>query len=224
MAFFAVGTAAACDSPIPPAELHYRLEESDREKGTATALLQPGESGWVYTVTSEGRFGPFRVIIEESSTVTWAAEGPQPLAYQRVSRGGPFKRTSEMAFDWPALRASGTHRGDRWELPLEGGELDRLSMQLATAVRLAQGVRSINLVYIDRGRSRELSADVPAATNVETPAGTYAAFRVDRVRGDRYTSTFHAPRLHFLPVRIDHRDEDDDWSMLLVSAEFGECR
>ena len=218
---------ACAATPLPPATMTYRLIEDGRERGTADAILRPTEDGtWLYRVTTRGRAGIIRVTAIEESAFDWHDGKPRSLRYRRELKAGPFRRRSTASFDWERGLATGVHRGDDWELPIEPGMVDRLLLQLVSASRIAAGAEAIQLTYIDRGREREL--DAPRLPRGELPQANgevWPIIRVDRVRGTRVTSTFHGEAFGLLPVRVEHHDPDDDehWSLELATIEWLPC-
>ncbi|MEM9302087.1 MAG: DUF3108 domain-containing protein [Pseudomonadota bacterium] len=223
----AIEEPPTCGTPLPPARMTYQLYDDKKQRGQGVAVLAPENDGtWRFRMDSTARAGILRGTSVEQTQFTWDGDMPRPLAYERRFQVGPLRRVSTADFDWQADAASGKHRGRSWTLAVAPGDVDRLLLQIASARLLAADAESIALRYLDRGRYRELVDPVLEAELIETEGGNrWQTRRVDRTSGSRTTSTWHAEALAFLPVRIEHDDEDDDELLRLdlVTVEWLPC-
>ena len=208
----------------------------DRDLTLASAALQleRGSNGR-YRYTSQ--LNPVRLValiygerLTEVSRGSITPTGVMPDLYE-MRLEGRRPRAGSLVFD----RASGeivqTFKQNqvRQRVP-EGKTLDRLSMQLALASDLAAGERDMQYLMADQNRLRVYRFEVTGEERLRTRVGEFDTLKVEltgRLRvedaegmdvdevetvddfGDENRTAFwFAPELDYLPVRIQHVDDD----------------
>ena len=103
--------------------------------------------------------------------------------------------------------------GDKqYTLNFEAGVMDRHTVVLALAHELRAGRHELRFRVADKGEVQTHQYRHAGNERVRVPAGTFETIRVERVRDNpgRVTTTWLAPELGYMPVRIEQREPDGD--------------
>lgn len=196
--------------PLAPFEAIYEVSNGSMAVGTATFSLTRDSGLWRYRTAVKAR-GLFAMFVDTPLTeTTWlqSHEGQlRPLIYRH--REGKTQR--RVVFDWRAGRAQVHDNGDTRRIALEPTTRDRSSAILAVMVALDAGARSVAFPGItDDGDTGVLRFETVGEESIEAPYGTYDAIRVERRHDDgRTTTTWLAPTLDWLPVRVEQREDGE---------------
>jgi hypothetical protein len=98
----------------------------------------------------------------------------------------------------------------RWEMTIPAGTLDKLATQLGIMLELQNGASEKTFAVADGGKLKQYAFQAIGTETVELPAGSFETVKLHRV-GDstqKLTYIWCAPELHYLPVRILQRNED----------------
>lgn len=210
------------------------LFDRDLTLASAALRLERGRNGR-YRYSS--RLNPVRLIaliygeeLTEFSRGRFTRDGVLPDLYE-MRLEGRKPRSGSLVFD----RARGEivqnfkdHRVHQRVPPAK--TFDRLSMQLAIASDLAAGERDMQYLMADQNRLRVYRFEVTGEERLRTPIGEFDTLRVeltgqlrvedaegmdvDAVKtandfnGKGRTAFWFAPALDYLPVRIQHVDDD----------------
>ena len=157
-----------------------------------------------------------RSEIKEVSIGRITDHGFQPIRY-KYDRSGRKAREAELRFDWNRMRVVNNVAGNAWDLEIPEDTLDRMVSQLQLMHDLAN--REQDLVYriADGGRLKEYTLRIMGREKLQTPYGQLETLKIVRLTdNDRRATTFWcAPALDYLPVRVDHREKDDNFTMTL---------
>lgn len=206
-----VATAA----PLPDFEASYRLEQHDLRIGTATLALQIDAQGHY---RYEFRSWPARWIswfsddsLYESSRGTLGDDGIRPDQYD-YERSGDSQRNARLAFDWEAMKVENHVADSHWQMAIEPGTVDKLATQLGMMIALGEGKRDVTFSVADGGSLKEYRYRAIDMETLDLPTGTFRTVKVAKTRRDidQQVIIWFAPELHYLPVRIWRRDNDDD--------------
>ena len=194
-----------------------------------------GETRWTLEPESAGRsrfqsqtrpVGLASLVLDgerrEHSLFTLDDSGrPPPLQY-RFERSGPRARKAAIDFDWKALKAVSTYRDRTVELPLTPGTLDGMVYVLALMQELAANRPETRLQVAERGKVKTYVVKREGEERIETALGRLDTVRISRSTDDeRRTTVWAAPKLRFLPARIEHRDpEGTPLTLRLRSAQL----
>ncbi len=142
-------------------------------------------------------------------------DGLQPTEFSDQTR-----RTRRFELDWTALRYR--HQRDSEAVrvgPLQTGTQDRLSLFFELARRLRQQTPVPDTVWsvpvLSPSGVQPWLLRLRALEPIETPAGTLAAWRLERhdtQPDDSRLSLWLAEAVHYLPVRILLQEPDGDWA------------
>jgi hypothetical protein len=213
------------DAATAPFERRYEVLRNGKPLGEATLVLRRIDADtWSFTTRTRGTRGLAGLAgasIEEHSDFTWHDGRPQLLRY-RYRQDVAF-RTRERSL---ALGADGridSRDGDqRHDLPFEAGTMDRHVVVLAMRADLARGVRDdLRYRVANRDDVEWQRYRVGVAERIDAPGGALQALRVDRVRENpgRTTTSWLAPSLGWLPVRIVQREADGETIEMRLLAD-----
>lgn len=212
----ATGVAVADDAAPAPFERRYEVLRNGKPLGDATLTLRRIDAEtWSFTTRirgTRGLAGLAGASVEEHSEFTWHDGRPQLLRY-RYHQDVAF-RTRERTL---ALGADGridSRDGDRrHDLAFEPGTMDRHAVVVAMRADLARGARGeLRYRVANRDDVEWQRYRIGNAERIEAPGGALEALRVERVRENpgRTTTSWLAPALGWLPVRIVQREADGE--------------
>lgn len=167
------------------------------------------------------------VIVEHSEGRREPDDALRPLHYRYERSGGKKDRKLSIDFAWDTATAHIVARGDRWRLALPEGTLDKLIYVLAIMRDLARGRADLTYTIADGGKLKHYVFRRDGGERIETALGTLQTVRLQRVhqiKTARTTTLWFAPSLHFLPVRIDHRDKKGTRVILDIESLTGIAR
>jgi len=136
--------------------------------------------------------------------------GIRPLFYLYQRSGRRTTRTAELTFDWETSTVVNNVDNSRWKMTIPAGTLDKLSTQLGIMRELQNGATEKTFAVADGGKLKQYAFQAIGTEIVELAAGSFETVKLKRV-GDstqKQTYIWCAPQLHYLPVRILQRNED----------------
>ena len=136
--------------------------------------------------------------------------GIRPLFYHYQRSGRRTTRTAELTFDWKTSTVVNNVADSTWEMTIPAGTLDKLSTQLGIMRELQNGVTEKTFAVADGGKLKQYAFQVIGTETVDVPAGHFETIKLKRI-GDntqKLTYIWCAPELHYLPVLILQRKED----------------
>ncbi|MEE4172973.1 MAG: DUF3108 domain-containing protein [Xanthomonadales bacterium] len=207
--------ALAADLP-PPFQATLEVLRNDKVIGEATFAFTTDGEDWVLTSRSEGTKGVAKFIgFEENSEShgDWQNGGPRPLGFRQTYQASFVKRETTADFDWEAGVVDSVHKDGENRLELEPGVLDPASIGLSIRAGLAAGKRAWDLLIVDEDEIESQTYRAAGEEALNTPIGCVVAERVDRIRGPqstRYTQTWYARDLGWVPVQVAHGKTDGD--------------
>ena len=214
------GTAAAGSLP-ERFTATYVVKKGFMDIGEVRRTLTPGPNGrYVFeSVTSTTGMASWvaKGSIVERSTWVLKNSAIQPLEYLYQRTFGKGKQV-KLDFDWDKNTVTNNVNKDPWVMPLEPGTLDKLIYQLALMRDMAPGKRDYTYKVADGGKTKIYQAVVLGEEETETPAGKFHTVKITRVGDKRGTTLWCAPKLNYLPVRIEQTD-DDDFVAVLKSVD-----
>jgi hypothetical protein len=206
---------------ILPYSAQYVLQRSGIKVATGDFSLRREGDSYLYESHSKsaGIVSLFRDDdIVELTRWQLANHGVRPLQYRFAHTGIDDERHVTIDFDWSAGEVTNTVNGDAWQMAVPTGTLDKLSVQLALSVALRQGQRGpFQFPVADGGKLKTYHFEVVGEEEVETPAGRFKAIRVLRKKDKRQTTLWFAPKLDWMPIRLDQPKKK--MSMRLVSLK-----
>jgi len=198
--------AAAERAPLQPFTLTYEVLRNGKPVGEATLSLTHGEGeNWQFLSHTRGTQGLALLAgaeIIEHSKFRWQNGLPELLQY-RFSQEVAFK-SKQRTLTRKGERIESIDGKKEFELPFEAGAMDRNSVVLAIGADLARGVAGeLRYRVADRDAVEWQRYRRAASERIGTPAGTFDAIRVERIREKpgRLTTTWIAASLGHVAIR-----------------------
>jgi hypothetical protein len=201
-------------APLPSFTATFQIMRDSLRLGTNEVALTVEEngdyryeshtwpSGWISWLLKED--------LRELSRGIMNHEGIHPLFYRYMRSGRRTTRTAELTFDWKTSTVVNNVDDSRWEMTIPAGTLDKLATQLGIMLELQNGASEKTFAVADGGKLKQYAFQAIGTETVELPAGSFETVKLHRV-GDstqKLTYIWCAPELHYLPVRILQRNED----------------
>jgi hypothetical protein len=135
-----------------------------------------------------------------------------PQSYRLDDGTAEHKDDMEIAYDHARGRATGKAHGQAFELPLEPGTQDAMSIRLAVSVDLLAGREPADYPMIDGNELKHFLYHRVGTERIRTTLGeldtvVYASERKGAGPRDRTWRYWYAPSLGWLPVRIEQRED-----------------
>jgi hypothetical protein len=219
------GWVSAVDEPIPDFRTSYLIEKASVGVVRLTISLKRGEKKIEYRSQAEPIgvtswfFGDYG--INTYSILQQVEDKVIPLEYRSIHKGSEENRNEHYRYDWKRKLAYVDYRGEQKTLRIPNGTLDTFSLQLALMQNADKGAKKINYSVISRGKLKTYTCTNLGREAIETPLGRFEAVVLQRRPNDEKNTTYttwHAPRLHYLPVKIENRENGDVVLSLLLEA------
>ena len=126
------------------------------------------------------------------------------------------KLYAELMFDWPNERVINDVAGERWQMKIPQGTLDKLNVQIALMHDLANGKKNMRYDIADGGKLKSWLFEVVAEQTIRTAGKSFKTLKVKRIREDKDRTTYLwcAPELNYLPVQIKQYERDSKHTYL----------
>ena len=138
----------------------------------------------------------------------YAGIRPHYYHYQRSGRNSA--RAADLTFDWNTSTVVNDVDNSRWEMPIPAGTLDKLATQLGMMRELQNGATDKTFAVADGGKLKQYSFQIIGTETIDLPAGRFETVKLNQVGHgkNKLTYIWCAPELHYLPVRIWQRKQD----------------
>jgi len=199
---------------IAPFEVVYDVGNHLINAGTAQLSLTQEDELWTYSLNTKPR-GILKLAgkgkITETSTIRLPEENgklliqPQTYIYRQDDER---RRAVDATFDWDNNSITHLYRGKESTDTFDTPVIDRLSATLLIMNALRQNFESMELQVFDTGRVKSVTFTNTGTEILETPLGQIHTLRVTNrstTGGSRETTTWFAPELDYVPVRIEQR-------------------
>lgn len=214
---FALGKAHAQHiepGEVEPFEVVYEVGNHLISAGTAELSLTRDGDLWTYSLNTKPR-GILKLAgkgkIDEVSTFKLVEiDGkvqiqPQTYAYRQDEER---RRQVDATFDWNSNEITHIYRGEEKVEQFDEPLIDRLSATLLMMNSLRRDFDATELQVFDTGRVKAVSFLNAGTETLDTPIGQIETIRVINQNargGSRQTTTWFAPSLDYVPVKIEHR-------------------
>ncbi len=177
--------------------------------GTASRSLKQGDGGrWELNFKAS----MLLASLTENSTFKVENDTYLPLTYRWAREGLGKNKQTELDFDWAEKQVLGSDRGDQVRQPLNKGQLDKSTYQLALQHDVAVGKKAMSYQVIEGTDVDTYDFRVLGEEKVRTQAGLITAIKVERVRdptkSNRKTILWFAKDWDFLLVRLYQQESD----------------
>lgn len=203
---------------LSPFEVEFEVGNNLITAGTASLLLEKKDEFWHYSLTTKPR-GVFKLAgkgnISEVSTFKVVTDNDltelQPQTY-RFRQDKERRREVDATFDWDIRTIEHTYRGNDVTESFTDPILDRLTVTLLIMNSLRHDFQNAKLPIFDTGRIKAVEFVYTGPETLKTQLGSIETVRVinrNATGGSRETTTWFAPSLDYLPVKIEHRKRGD---------------
>lgn len=212
----------ALAADIPDFSANYLVKLNGIQAGELKRSLKTQENGlrkFNSVSQAKGVFSFFKPDVIEETSVWKLVNGrvtPQRYRYQRT--GGKKDKFLQMQFNWHEQQVSIDDREHPWELDIETGVLDKLVYQISLMRDLSQGIEQVDYLIADGGRLKTYQITVLGKETITTPMGQIDTIKLTRHRekpNDRETTLWCAPALNYLPVKLEHVEDEAVFTALL---------
>ena len=217
----------AADGHIPAFDATYRLTRNGLKIGEVRRTLRRGDGdSFVFESVSRAT-GLVSLLLRDEITERsrWTydnAGNVRPLHYVYHQQGGHRERRAELDFDWGQSKVRNLVQSQPWSLSIEPGTQDKLGYQLALMQDLLHGRREVRYPIADGGKLKRYLVKSLGEEVIETPLGPLRTVQMQRMNDTkRETKLWCAERLHYLPVRITHREKDGSIYEMLIESLAG---
>jgi hypothetical protein len=208
-----------------PFQAHYQVLRNAKPLGEATLTLQrKPKSTWELTTHTKGTKGLAALAgadIVERSLFSWENNKPVLIQYYfRQKVAWKNKQRSMVMSDHSQIKSQDEKKN--YQLSFDTKPMDRHVVILAIADDLKENLTELRYQVADRDRIDWQTYRVVNQETIVTPAGSFEAFRVERVRQKkgRSTTSWFSPKLNYLPIRIEQREADGETiTMVLRKAQ-----
>lgn len=203
---------AVAATPLVPFEAQYSVRIS-AARGEMTMHLSAGDNVLTGRSTIKPR-GIAKLLaggeVDETTSFTVEQGRAVPLDYTMTDTLGRNDKWTKMTFDRQAQRASGSDEDGPFEHEVDDDTYDRASVQYALMLDLLNGRRATTYTMLDGDRRKPLQISYADDQVVEVPLGKYPVTVVQHQAegSSRRTVLYCAPKLGYLPVRIEQYKND----------------
>jgi len=165
----------------------------------------------------------FSGTILERSEIESHGDDIRPLNYLYDQKWGNRQRRYTLRFDWDSNMLHSHYKNKNAHYPLPDRAQDLLSFQIAVMRDLQHGRREIAFSIAGRKRPNHYTFRTSTKQVLKTELGPLDVVRLDQAvdspaeNGDRFT-LWCAEKLDFLPVRIEHVEDDGTVYLLNVKT------
>ncbi|MEM7543742.1 MAG: DUF3108 domain-containing protein, partial [Pseudomonadota bacterium] len=144
-----------------------------------------------------------------------------PQRYTRTRSKGKKTKTWVVNFNYESQVVDSKGHNFEVSYPLVGELLDRMIYQLQIAVDSKFASQRERYGIADRRKRKEYLVERLAAEKLETVLGPLATERIERRKNDQQKTVFWlAPKLHWLPVKVEHQDDGELTVATLLEIKF----
>jgi hypothetical protein len=222
--WFAPAVLAAAGAGLPDFTARYTVAKAELDVISTTITLRRG-ARIEYRAESEPVglaawfFGDHR--IHELSVLKQIENQVIPLTYRYVHEGSEENRNEHYQYDWTRNVADVYSRGQQRTLKIPDGTLDNSSLQLALIQDARKRAKTYRYPVISRGELKTYVFRNLGTETVESELGRFETVKLERRKNDEENTTYtawYAPKLSFLPVKVENREEGDLVLSLVLQA------
>jgi hypothetical protein len=214
---------ATADPALAPFTAVYDVLHGTHRVGEATFTLRAGDgSSYVFESRTEakGIAKVFAGTITETSDFTLDESGPRPVRFSaQESRG---HSSQSVTFDWATGIAHSERDGERADIALRPRVLDHSLIEIALMSDLKAGRALAPYHIVEKNALRSYAYDHASDETAQVPAGSFetAVVRQRREGSSRELYFWCAPKLDYLPVKLEQRKEGEAlFTMVLKSVQ-----
>lgn len=187
------GLSATNQTTLSPADSSGRIEYRTTAKARGLARLFKHDPIVEYTQFEEIG-GKYRAV-----------------EYHYLFNDSGSKRNAWILFDRDNLVAKSLYKTETIELDIQSDHVDRLLEQLVFRADLMAGTVADKYLTVERNSLREAVYEKLGTETIVTKAGSFdtVKYRRQRIGSSRSLIIWLAPEFEYLPVRLQHFNEDE---------------
>ncbi len=211
---------------LKPFSAEYTLSHGYLELASVKVSLKLSENGeYVYrahTLPTGLTAVLHRDEITEISRGRIVGTQVRPSSYRYLHEKPSKPRQVELKFDWSKMQVTNSTPESRWQMKLKPGTQDKFSQQLRLMIALIQGHRKIEFPVADGGLMKSYRFHIEKEEMLETALGSVRALKAIRSKNARpsQASLWLSPDLNYLPVRVERKEKDGEYSMRLTHIRW----
>ena len=229
-----VGLGLACTAlvleanPVPQPtgfELTYKIKAYGFAVGEMQISLTETDDADIYIyenlTRALGLAKAFRSgIMSETSRFRVTPAGLVPIQYDLNDSTENPDDDTHIAFDWTAGIADSLYEGERRDIEIEPGTLDRMSADLAVILDLQAGNGPERYQMVHRNALRVYEFEYLGEEDIKTPAGKFSTVKYRRQRpgSKRSGIIWFSPALCYHVVQVESLKNDKRTSIVKIMA------
>lgn len=212
-----------CRAAPVPYSADYSVTRKDKPAGSMQMILERNSTNtYSYRMDSNVKWGIVHSLLQQQSDFTWKNGIVLPDSFQSTLKVTLYKRTESVEFNWESMKATGTKKHDDFELEIQAGMQDKLSIYLFLARAVCQGENPVHADVVSGPVLKPHSYHLQSMESLDTKLGRIQTFHVRRgsPESEKQTDMWLAGETRFLPVKLVYRDKNDIVTMNLVDISF----
>lgn len=218
--------AQDCESAPVPYEANYSIMRNGDDPGSMRVVLSQSDDGsYIYAMDTRVKWGIFTALIHQQSTFNWDGGIVLPGSFRLRQKVSLYKRSESVEFNWQAMKATGTKKKDDFELAIQPGMQDKLTIYLLLARELCRGKSQIAADVVSGPVLKAHSYHQQGIELLDTKLGQLQTTHLRRGSSEtkKQTDLWHAGETRFLPVKMIYRNDDEISVMNLLDISFKEA-
>jgi hypothetical protein len=208
---------------LRPFKAEYALYHDNTKLGEVIRTLSQNDKGDYIFESISNTTGWVRLFVKdeiiERSVFTLVDGNPRPSSYLYDRHGGKKKRHVKLLFDWDKMKVTNIIDNDPWTMEIPAGTQDKLLYQLTMMLDLQAKERDFNYEVADGGRLKDYVFTFEGPEQIKTPLGRLDTVRLVRHKPDLTITIWLAPKLGYMPARIEQEEKKDGGDKLRLSIQ-----
>jgi len=217
----AAPSEAPSDSFIKPYSATYsttwKKGISLKVEGTQT-LSQTPDKQWLFSFEAD----TFFASLNESVKFNVNQGQISPLVYEYHTSAFGKKRDAVLTFDWQKNRVRNDVKNKPWNMDIQVGVLDKLSIQLQIRQDLKHNKAKLDYLIADGGKLKPWHFERLGSEKINTQLGDINTIKVKREgtgKRAKTTTFWFAPKYDFLLVKLVHQEKKESYKLELESIK-----
>ncbi len=218
---------------IPDFTASYSIFKGPLKAATANLSLKKNADGYIYRSVSRpaGVIATFRndVITEKS---LWSLDAGNRIRVRSYTylhlTDNKRRKLKSIRFDWNNQTAA-SHYVKKQRAPdhkvykIRPGTVDKFTLQLVMMRDMLSKGRLSSYAIADIGNLKHYRFELGGRHRTATPAGTFDTILIKKLRRNskRITLMWCAPKLKYLPVKVQHIEKDGSKFRMVLTSVSG---
>ncbi len=219
-------SATFAEVEVPSFTARYTLSRSGITVGETIRTLSPANNGeFIYQSVAHATGLLARFLkdeITERSRWIYQNGSIRPLNFLTQRHGGKKERITRQIFDWEnQVTTTNVNNGNSSQLPLPLNTQDKLSYQILLMHDLKKGLKNLEYIIAESDKTNIYRFAIMGEEILVTAIGTLRTLKIRRIGDERNTIVWCAIDLHYLPVKLEQRSDDDGHLELKIASAQG---